>query len=146
MRRAAAGALLAMALAGCADFFTPAQPDWIVNRQPLESCGVEEISANGLGVNVDARTCLLTAFQSGDGAELISTRPTEEGDPITSYYRVHENGTIELFVDATRDRFGARTWERYSCGTLASAEDMNPDLANEDRVFIELDCVPLPVP
>ena len=137
---------MATALAGCVDFFAPQQPDWILNRQPLESCGVEDVTANGLGVNVDARRCLLTAFQSGAGAELISTRATEEGDPVTSYYRVHENGTIELFVDATHDRFGARTWGRYSCGTLVSADEMNPNLANEDRVFIEVDCVPLPVP
>ena len=65
---------------------------------------------------------------------------------MTRYYRVHENGTIELFIDATRDRFGSRGWERYSCGSLVAADDMNPDLANEERVFIELHCVPLPLP
>jgi hypothetical protein len=71
---------------------------------------------------------------------------TEEGDPVTSYYRVHENGTIELFVDATRDRFGSRAWERYSCGTLVPVEEIDPDAASEERVLIELDCVPLPIP
>ena len=86
------------------------------------------------------------AFQNGDGAELISTRPTDEGDPVTRYYRVHENGTVELFVDATRDRFGSQRWSRYRCDRLVPADDVNPDLGNEERVFVELGCEELPIP
>ena len=133
-------------LAACSSFYPPDQPDWIVNRLPLESCGVETIEANGLTLNVEARTCLLVAFQNGGGRELISTQATEEGDPITRYYRVHENGTVEIFVDATQDRFGSQRWERYRCDRLLPADDMNPDLANEERVFIEDGCAELPIP
>ena len=78
MHRTAAAALAAITLAGCTDFFAPEQPDWIVNRQPLESCGVETIEANGEPVNVEARRCLLAAVQAGGGAELISTQTTAE--------------------------------------------------------------------
>ena len=142
--RAGAGVLLAI-LAGCSGFYGPDQPDWIVNRMPLEPCGVETIE-NGQALNVEGRTCLLSAFQAGDGAELVSTSVTEEGDPITSYYRVHENGTVEIFIDVTQDRFGSRRWERYRCDRLAPAGDVDPDLANEDRVFIEEGCQELPIP
>jgi len=142
--RAGAGVLLAI-LAGCTGFFAADQPDWIVNRMPLESCGIETIE-NGQGLNVEGRTCLLSAFQAGDGAELVSTSATEEGDPITTYYRVHENGTVEIFVDATRDRFGAQRWQRYRCDRLVPSGDLNPELANEERVFIEQGCEELPIP
>ncbi|HEX5040256.1 MAG TPA: hypothetical protein VFW95_08995 [Candidatus Limnocylindria bacterium] len=139
------GALLPV-LAACSGFYPPDQPDWIVNRIPLRSCG-EEGAEQGVGAtNVDARRCLLAAYDAGEGAELISTRPTEEGDPVTTYYRVHENGTVEIFVDATRDRFGGQRWSRYRCDRLAPADDVNPDLANEERVFIEQGCQELPIP
>jgi len=144
-RAAAASGLLIWMLSGCAGFQAADQPDWIVNRMPLESCGVETID-NGMGLNVEGRTCLLSAFQAGDGAELVSTSLTEEGDPITTYYRVHENGTVEIFIDATRDRFGSRRWQRYRCDRLSPANDVNPDLANEARVFLEQGCEELPIP
>lgn len=144
-QRAVLVAILGL-LAACTGDFAADDPDWIVNRLPLASCGVETIEANGLPLDVDARSCLLDAFQDGAGAELISTRPTDEGDPVTRYYRVHENGTVELFVDATRDRFGSQRWMRYRCDRLVPADDVNPDLANEERVFIELGCEELPIP
>ena len=130
---------IALLLAACSGFYPPAEPDWIVNRLPLESCGAETIEGSGLLLNVEARTCLLAAFRAGDGAELISTQATEEGDPVTRYYRVHENGTVEIFVDATRDRFGSQRWERYRCEDLVPADD-------EERVFIEQGCEELPIP
>ena len=139
-------AALITLLDGCSSLYPPDEPDWIVNRIPLESCGVETLEQAGLDLNVEARTCLLTAFQNGEGAELISTSTTEEGDPITTYYRVHENGTVELFVDATQDAFGSQRWERYRCDRLVPADDINPDLANEERVFIEQGCRELPLP
>jgi len=142
--RAGLGVLLAL-LAGCSGLSGADQPDWIVNRMPLESCGVETID-NGKSLNVEGRTCLLSAFQAGDGAELVSTSLTEEGDPFTTYYRVHENGTVEIFVDATRDRFGSQRWQRYRCDRLSPANDVNPDLANEARVFLEQGCEELPIP
>ena len=133
-------------LVGCTSSPSTAEPEWITNRLPLASCGMETIEASGLSLDVVARGCLLAAFHDGEGAELISTQMTDEGDPVTRYYRVHENGTVELFVDATRDRFGSQRWMRYRCDRLVPADDVNPDLANEDRVFIELGCEELPIP
>jgi len=146
MRIRALLAPMALLLAACSGFYPPDQPEWIVNRLPLASCGAEAIDPSGTSINVEARGCLLAAFQAGEGAELISTQATEEGDPVTRYYRVHENGTVEIFVDATRDRFGSQRWERYRCERLVSADDLNPDLANEERVFVEQDCEELPIP
>jgi hypothetical protein len=138
--------VLFASLTGCTGFYASDQPDWIVNRIPLESCGVETIEGNGLGLNVEARRCLLEAFQNGDGRELISTTSTEEGDPVSVYYRVHENGTVEIFVDATRDKFSARPWTRFRCDELTPTDRVNPDLANADRVFVESGCEELPIP
>lgn len=145
--RSASTAIAAFALlTACSGFYPPAEPDWIVNRIPLESCGVEALEQAGLDLNVEARTCLLAAFEAGEGAELISTSPTEEGDPITTYYRVHQNGTVEIFVDATQDRFGVQRWQRFRCDRLVPADDVNPGLATEERVFVEQDCEELPIP
>ena len=138
-------AIVLSVLGGCAAYFASDEPDWIVNRMPLGSCGVETIAADG-ALDAGARTCLLEAFQNGDGRELISTQTTEEGDPITTYYRVHENGTVEIFVDATRDRFGSQRWQRYRCDRLSPVDDVNPDLANGARIFLEQGCEELPIP
>jgi hypothetical protein len=79
-------------------------PDWVTNRQPLPSCG-EEVVEQGGPFDVAARECLLQAQTEGREAELISTQRSVEGDPIITYMRVHENGTIEIFVDSRQDRF-----------------------------------------
>lgn len=123
-------------------------PEWITNRLPLTSCGVEEVGVDG-DFNVDARGCLLDAYEAGTGAELISTQTSVEGDPIIRYLRVHENGVIELFVDATRDRYGSGQWERLRCDRLVPVAEANdpPDTTFPDAmVFVEEGCEPLPVP
>jgi hypothetical protein len=123
-------------------------PDWITNRLPLTSCGVEELGLEG-AYDADARACLLAAHESGGGAELVTTVTSIEGDPITRYLRVHENGVIELFVDATRDRFGSGEWERFRCDDLVPVADASdpPDVTFPDAmVFVEEGCEPLPIP
>ena len=42
-------------LAACSGFYPPDQPDRIVNRLPLASCGAEAIDPSGTSVNVEAR-------------------------------------------------------------------------------------------
>ena len=138
-----AAILAAVAVTGCG-LMPQATPDWVTNRLPLPSCG-EETNA----LNAEARACLLEAFETGHGAEIISTDTTIEGDPITSYIRVHENGVIEIFVDATQDRFGSGEWERLRCETLDRVADANvPNNAGfpEEMVFVENGCEELPVP
>jgi hypothetical protein len=135
-------ALLTLAAATGCGLLPPALPDWIVNRQPLPSCG-EEVLEQGQAGDVEMRTCLLEAYRDGRPAELISTFPTIEGDPITQYIRVHENGVVEIFVDATRDRFGSGAWERMVCDELTPVDEADDQ---SGRVFVEAGCEVLPVP
>jgi hypothetical protein len=139
--------MLGALLVGCGLVPGP-EPEWITNRLPLASCGVEEVGVEG-GFDAAARACLLAAHQAGGGAELISTLTSFEGDPITRYLRVHENGVVELFVDATRDRYGSGAWERLQCERLVPVAEANdpPDTTFPDvMVFVEDGCEPLPVP
>ena len=138
-----AALIAAVVIAGCG-LVPSVPPDWVTNRLPLASCG-EETNA----LNAEARACLLQAFERGSGAEMISTETTIEGDPITRYIRVHENGVVEIFVDASKDRFGSGTWERLRCETLdkvAEANDPNNAGFPEEMVFVENGCEELPVP
>jgi hypothetical protein len=146
MQRPIALLVVVGALAGCG-ILPAALPDWVANRQPLPPCGEEDV---GMGEDFDpgARRCLLDAFESGTAGELISTQTTVEGDPITRYVRVHDNGTIELFVDATRDAYGSQSWERLICDRLVPVDEAEgPGVSFPDEmVFIEEGCRELPVP
>lgn len=134
--RGASLMLTAALLTACGSSATPA-PDWVVNRNPLAPCGVENLGAD-LQYDEQARTCLMDAYLAGRGAELITNQTTDEGDPITGYVRVHENGVVELFVDATLDRAGSGTWERWRCETLSHEPGA--------RVFEADGCEELPIP
>ena len=123
-------------LTACGSLAAPA-PDWVVNRNPLAACGVEELGAD-LEYDEGPRTCLMNAYLDGRGAELITNQVTDEGDPITGYVRVHENGVIELFIDATRDAAGSGTWERWGCEALSHEAGA--------RVFVPDGCRQLPIP
>jgi hypothetical protein len=136
MRALLAGALFATAGCGAS---IPNAPDWIVNRQPLPFCGEETVGPDG-GHNLDARRCLLAAFESGGEGELISHATTIEGDPRTQLTRVHANG-VEIFVDATSDRFGAGRWVRLTCQSLTAVDD-----ATAAPVFTEDECEEQPIP
>ena len=147
MAKVRAALPLMVSLAACG-LLPSISPDWVVNRLPLESCG-EEVAGHGEGLDVEARSCLLEAFDDRRGAELISTFTSVEGDPIRRYTRVHANGTVELFVDATRDRFGSGEWERLRCDRLVPVEEFNdpPDnVMPAEWVFVEEGCEPLPAP
>ncbi len=137
------GVLVAMALTTGCGLLSFVPPDWVTNRDPLPLCGEEDIG-HGDGFDPAARACLLEAFQDGRSAELISTQTSIEGDLITRYLRVHESGTIELFVDATRDRFGSGQWERLECQRLVPVAEYNdpPDtVLPAEFVFVEDGCV-----
>lgn len=91
--------------------------------------------------------CLLTAFETGGSGELISTTTSVEGDPITRIIRVLDDGTVEMFVDATRDAYGSGEWERFRCSALVPVAEFNdpPDLFFPDEyVFVEDGCEPMP--
>ena len=135
--RVAASVLAAVALMGCG-LLPAGTPDWVTNRPELPACGTEDG-----GFDLEARTCLLESFEAGRGAELISTQSTIEGDPITQYLRVHLDGTIEIFVDATQDEFGSGEWQRIRCRDLIAVEEFDdpPDrVLPAAMVFVEDGC------
>jgi len=67
----------------------------------------------------EGNRCLLRAFQRGAFAMLVVTRPTIEGDPLTTYYAVLGPRRAERLVDATRDRFSVRRWYRFVCEEIS---------------------------
>lgn len=95
------------------------------DREVLPSCG--EVSLDqGERLRVDAPDdvdCLKEAMVSGEGAELVVTYPTVEGDPITDYYRVLPGGTTEIYTDATVDAATSAGWTYGECAEPASALD-----------------------
>lgn len=69
-----------------------------------------------------AWSCLDAAGTAG--AELAVTAPTIEGDPTTTYYRVGPGiDGLELFHDATQDRFGSGAWHHEFCPRTATVRD-----------------------
>jgi hypothetical protein len=142
MRQAIALIMATALTAGCSWIGVAGPPpSWFTERSPLPSCGVEEMS-HGEGVNTEARRCLFDAYQAGEGAEFVSNMVSVEGDPIARYYRVHPDGRIEIYHDASRDRFGSGTWERLECDALLPVEEVNtPDsYTPPEFVFVEEDC------
>jgi hypothetical protein len=138
MRLTLPGALL---LAGCG-LLPVGLPDWVANRQQLPACG-EERHVRG-DTDVEARQCLLDAYRAGREAELITTEAITEGREVTRYLRVHADGTIEVFTDATRDTLRADAgWQRETCGQMLGAEEVRDVWIEE--VFIILDCAVEPI-
>jgi hypothetical protein len=99
-----------LVLAGC----TASPPDAFTESPVQVSCGTFDLGLVGT-LPEDAATCLHREVGTRS-AELVLTRLTDEGDPITSYFRTSadDNG-ITVYIDATQDSFGSRTWETYHC-------------------------------
>ncbi len=98
---------------------TPSVPSQVADREPLSSCGEEATPPDGPGpAEAAARQCLLDAFQRGTTAELRWDYDTAQGDPVTELLRVLPDRSVEVFVDATRDRNGSGAWERRICDGL----------------------------
>jgi hypothetical protein len=127
---------IALLAAGCA-LLPPPTPDWVLNRTELPECGAEEVAADR-PPNREARECLINAWREGDAAELVSERRTVEGDPVTTIYRVLPDGSVELFVDMTRDRYGSGEWERLVCSGLRPVRE--EDGLDESWIFVEDGC------
>jgi hypothetical protein len=142
MRRLAPGIALSMLLLASCTALSTAEPQWVVNRTPLAACG-EEVVERG-DTDVTARQCLLDAFRAGTGGELITTQLIGEDGQIMRYLRVHENGTVEVFIDATQNPLGSGGWERQTCGQMLGADEMRDVWVEE--VFVILNCESQPVP
>ena len=101
--------------------FSPLSVPAVVRDRPaLPSCGQE--MATQLVFNLQARQCFWDAYVANRPAEFISTRPTVEGDPITSIYRILGPASIEVFVDQRRDRYSKGGWYRLECLGLTRVE------------------------
>ncbi|PWJ47041.1 hypothetical protein SAMN06264364_1423 [Quadrisphaera granulorum] len=72
-----------------------------------------------------ASSCLFSDAAEEEGAELVVTAPTTEGDPIRTHYRrLPGQPGLEVLVDSTNDRFGSGTWTRQSCPEAMSLSDL----------------------
>lgn len=123
----ALGLLAVVVITGCSlRSGDPVHDRW-ENRASLSSCG-HIVLEQGERVEEAARSelsCLQAALRSGQGAELKLQHPTPEGDPIIRYYRVTPSGTAEVYIDSTKDKFGAQQWEFVECDRPTSALDVN---------------------
>lgn len=128
------GALLV--IAGCG-LLPSAPPDWVTNRRELPPCGRETLDQGG-APNVEARECLIDAWREGRAAELLTEMRTIEGDPVSRLTRVLEDGSVEVFVDSTMDRYGSGAWDRMVCTGLRPVRA--DDGLSEEWVFVEEGC------
>ena len=114
-------------------------PASVDGRSPVPSCGVEQAGLGGPW-NVPARTCFWSAYLNGQPAEFTSTRPTIEGAPITTIYRVLGPGQVEIIIDTRQDPYSNRGWAHLLCPRLIAQEGQpQPDFGWGD------DCVGLPI-
>ncbi|MCU1623279.1 MAG: hypothetical protein JWL79_2124 [Frankiales bacterium] len=101
-------------------------PNWFRNRPALgsdlqrkaaggDNCGYFDLGLQGQ-LPSSAHSCMASAI-AGAGAELGVSRNTDEGDPVITYYRVSSQ-LVEIFTDATRDKFGSGEWSVETCASL----------------------------
>ncbi len=131
----AAGALVAVIASACGSLAL-AEPDWFTQRLPLPACGQDDEAD---GPDLDAQRCLLRAYDAGEGAELVTTATAPTGRGLVQYLRVHENGTVEIFIQ----HVGTPSWDRLRCERLVPTPDGDPAPAG---LFTAQDCASLPLP
>ncbi|WP_205708572.1 hypothetical protein [Kineococcus siccus] len=91
-------------------------------RSALPQCPPITLS-QGQTVPADLEECLLSADAQREGAEVVVTSPTIEGDPIKTYFRALPGGGLEVFTDSTADSFGSEAWSHIRCADVASLVD-----------------------
>lgn len=99
-----------------------------VQREPLPDCGEQWLPIMlSMGDNQDLAyaECLRAAAKGGTGGEAVVHFSTVEGDPITEYLRVFPQGQVEVFTDATLDKFGSQRWHRSTCANVDAALDQD---------------------
>lgn len=104
-----------------------------IDASAAPSCG-HEVQTHGKGYDEVARTCLWDAYQAGKPGELMLTRHTIEGDPVTFTLRVRSASLIEVIED-NRDHFGAQGVRSTSCSALERTAS-----TNERRGFVVRGC------
>ncbi|MEH0842128.1 DUF4362 domain-containing protein [Micromonospora sp. CPCC 205711] len=80
----------------------------------VRECGTWTVAQGG-ELPARAAGCLLDAVRDRRPARLVVTRPTVEGDPITTSFVAGSDGRVEVTEDGRLDRFGSRRIERRTC-------------------------------
>ncbi len=93
-------------------------------RSALPQCTVITLT-QGQRVPADLKDCLLSSDAQREGAEVVVTAPTTEGDPIKTYYRALPGGDLEVFIDTTADSFGSGEWRHVRCADIAALENLD---------------------
>lgn len=89
-------------------------PDAFRNRPALPLCP-DVVLDQGKRLGSEALECLERGY-AGNGAELAVASPTVEGDMVVSHYRITRDArTLQIYHDATRDKFGSGAWTAASC-------------------------------
>jgi hypothetical protein len=106
--------LAVVSLASCS--YTPSA---VENRTQLPSCGSYENLNEPLTTDQRRKNrCILDALAEGRRAELVRIWATEEGDPITEYFRVLGPDKVEVFHDPTSDSLADAGWSHWLCRGL----------------------------
>jgi len=96
-------------------------PAALQERSVLPQCTPITVP-QGRPVPAALQDCLLSASAQREGAEVLLTSLTTEGDPIKTYYRVLPDAGVEVFTDATADSFGSGEWRHDRCPDVAALE------------------------
>jgi len=95
---------------------------------PAQAAELPQCPALAVGQGEPAPTsssCLFSGTAEEDGAELVVTAPTTEGDPIRTHYRrLPGQPGLEVLVDSTDDRYGSSTWEHQTCPDATSLSEL----------------------
>lgn len=92
------------------------------DRRPMPACGAYDAPLGEITPEQRViRDCFLAAFAAGREAEVTITVTSIEGDPLTTIYRVLGPADVELFVDASADRFAEVPTYRQRCTSVAEA-------------------------
>lgn len=81
----------------------------VIRTSPLTpEASIDETAPDVVG-------CMRRAFREQREAELKIIGWTVEGDPFREYWRLHEDGRMELSVDSTEDTFSSGSWQHQHC-------------------------------
>jgi len=99
-------------VSGCGD---PVQ-DQFEDRVALPDCGRADagLHRDWRDTDPEAWGCFADALAAGEDAELRVDYLTDEGDPIPTWYRLHDD-RLEIYEDATEDSFGSGEWMFHAC-------------------------------
>lgn len=95
---------------------------------PVRDCGTEVLRQDARPVDEAARDCVRQAFTAGTRAVFAVTRPTVEGDPVTTRVEVLGAGRLRVSVDRRADRFSVasdgrvQTFDCTSLGTFTTED------------------------